>query len=152
MSFTLLESQISNWKPSDHVDHDVALTGKVYQQALLLYLITILGKPSYDEGSLHNTKIQEITSQTMLLLDHLPATKQINTSLCWPLTVLGSCALYPQQQEIIRARLETMFATIGLGNMLKTKEFLEYIWSQGLKGPWEIAKAMQTSGLWISFA
>lgn len=152
MTFAFIQSQVLQWEPSSHAPPDVALVGKIFKQALLVYLYGILNEPTLDKSDIHASSIQEAVTEAMLYLEQLPPSTQINTSLCWPLAVIGTCVLCPQQQQCIRIRLKIMAEKIGLGNISKTRELLEYVWSQARRGPWEISRAMQASQIWFSFA
>ncbi|CAG8377696.1 unnamed protein product [Penicillium salamii] len=151
-TFALIQLQLARWEPSVDVPHDVALVGNVFKQALMVYLYGILGEPTLDESSIHAISMQEAVMQAMHYLEELPPSNQINTSLCWPLAVIGASVIYPEQQECIRRRLDVMAERIGLGNIHKTRDLLEYMWSQERRGPWEIPEAMQAAQIWISFA
>lgn len=151
-TFAILQSEISQWEPNPNVSSDVGFVGRIFKDALLLYLLTILRSPRLDNHNVHATKIQEVVDDAMLYMEKLSPTKQINTSLCWPIAVVGSCAMYPQQQMSIRKRLKIMAESIGLGNITKTGDILEHMWLHDKRGPWEISKAMGKAEIWISFA
>lgn len=124
MRFAFIQSQILQWEPSSHAPSDVALVGKIFKQSLLVYLYGILDEPTLNEGDIHATSIQEAVGQAMLYLEQLPPSTQINTSLCWPLAVIGTCVLCPQQQQSIRTRLSIMAEKIGWGTFPKQGNFL----------------------------
>jgi hypothetical protein len=151
-TFALIQSQISSWEPSGSIFADVTLVGRIFREAMSLYLYTLLGGPHSDGCSIHATTIQAAVTKAVSYLEELQPTRQINTSLCWPIAIVGSCVIWPHQRNKIRNRLLAMAQAIGLGNIAKTSELLEYMWSEGAMGPWEIAKAMQASEIWISFA
>ncbi|KAE8315514.1 fungal-specific transcription factor domain-containing protein [Aspergillus transmontanensis] len=151
-TYAIIQSQIMQWEPHQSAPYEVALVGHIYQQAILLYLYTILETPGQDAQGIHATTIQVAVTKAMLYLDQLLPTRQINTSLCWPIAVVGSCVTCRRQQDKIRNRLDTMSNTIGLGNIKKTRDILEHMWLGTESGPWEISKAMQAAEIWISFA
>ncbi|KAE8142993.1 fungal-specific transcription factor domain-containing protein [Aspergillus pseudotamarii] len=151
-TYATIHSEITQWEPHQSARYEVALAGHIYQQATLLYLYTILDTAGHDAQGIHATTIQGAVTKAMLYLDQLPPTRQINTSLCWPIAVVGSCVTCRQQQDKIRIRLNTMSDTIGLGNIVRTRDILEHMWSGAETGPWELSKAMQTAEIWISFA
>ena len=93
-------------------------------------------------------------AEAITALSQFPASVRVNTSLCWPLAVIGCCTADPGVQEILRARLQTMIDTIGLGNMRETLVLLERVWSQPVEetSPWTLYKTMQDQQIWISFA
>lgn len=152
VEFSNIQSQLTQWEPKLHVTSPVALAGQLFRQSMLLYLHTILGKPSLGWENAHAATIQVAVTSALLCLEQLEATNQINTSLCWPIAVVGSCALCPQQRQSISNRLGVMAEAIGLGNITKTLEVLECMWLQEKAGPWEIFTTMEEAGIWISFA
>lgn len=113
-TFAILHSEISRWEPEPNVSSDVASVGRIFKNAMLLYLLTILRSPNRDDDSIHATGIQEAVQDAMFYLEQLSPTKQVNTSLCWPIAVVGSCAMCTQQQASIRNRLKIMAESIGL--------------------------------------
>jgi hypothetical protein len=152
MAFAALQMQISQWNPTSELSPDTVLAGRIYQQAMLLYLLTAIGKPTLDVISIHASTIETAVCQALYHLEQLQPSNQINTSLCWPIAVIGSCVTCPYQQTILHARLDSMANAIGLGNITRTREILDFMWLHNLVGPWEISKAMQASEVWISFA
>ncbi|KAL4793098.1 fungal-specific transcription factor domain-containing protein [Aspergillus venezuelensis] len=152
IQFSTLHMQISQWEPPHNVSSDTALAGRIYQQATLLYLLTALGGPSQDPCSVHSLTISSTLNTALQYLGQLDPSNQINTSLCWPIAVVGSCVTCPFQQASLHSRLNNMALAIGLGNITRTREVLDFMWLHELVGPWEISKAMQAAELWISFA
>ncbi|KAL4965756.1 transcription factor domain-containing protein [Aspergillus stella-maris] len=152
IQFSTLHMQISQWEPPHTVSSDTALAGRIYQQATLLYLLTALGGPSQDPCSVHSLTMRSTLNTALQYLEQLDPSNQINTSLCWPIAVVGSCVTCPFQQASLHSRLDDMATAIGLGNMTRTREILDFMWLHNLVGPWEISKAMQAAELWISFA
>ncbi|KAL3958094.1 hypothetical protein ACCO45_008672 [Purpureocillium lilacinum] len=147
ISFGFLQSQILAFFPSPIASPYSHLAGIVFKQGVLLYLWSILGTPQTDlmEGAI---------AEAITALSQFPASVRVNTSLCWPLAVIGCCTADPGVQEILRARLQTMIDTIGLGNMRETLVLLERVWSQPVEetSPWTLYKTMQDQQIWISFA
>ncbi|KPM39700.1 hypothetical protein AK830_g6877 [Neonectria ditissima] len=155
VTFGFLQSQALAFFPDVAVTAHSRLAGLVFKQAVLLYLWTILGTPHQEsENSSHRALMIAAVSDAVILLGQLPATVRVNTSLCWPLAVIGCCTTDPTIQEILRIRLQTMVDTIGLGNMRETLVLLEHVWRQPLEdiSPWSLCKAMREHQIWISFA
>ncbi|KAK7422934.1 hypothetical protein QQZ08_009292 [Neonectria magnoliae] len=155
VTFGFLQSQALAFFPDAAVTAHSRLAGLVFKQAVLLYLWTILGTPHQEsEASSHRALMIAAVSDAVILLSQLPATVRVNTSLCWPLAVIGCCTTDPAIQEILRIRLRAMVDTIGLGNMRETLVLLEHVWKQPLEdiSPWSLCKAMREHQIWISFA
>ncbi|KAE8323229.1 fungal-specific transcription factor domain-containing protein [Aspergillus sergii] len=152
--FGSLQAQIMRWNPFSFVTPEVFLAGRVFQQAMLLYLYTSLGSFSRTEHGMHQGLISTAITEAMSYLNQLSATARINSGLCWPIAVVGSCLYDIEQQEQLRQRLTTMVNTFGLGNMQRTLLLLESMWQMPLDeaGPWNICRAMQQHQIWISFA
>ncbi|KAE8349573.1 fungal-specific transcription factor domain-containing protein [Aspergillus coremiiformis] len=152
--FASLQCQIVRWNPFPSVTPEVFLAGRVFQHAMLLYLYTSLGSFSRTEHGMHQGLINTAITEAMSYLNQLSATARINSGLCWPIAVVGSCLCDVEQQEQLRQRLTTMVNTFGLGNMQRTLLLLEHMWDMPLEeaGPWNICRAMQQHQIWISFA
>ncbi|KAH7157780.1 fungal-specific transcription factor domain-containing protein [Dactylonectria estremocensis] len=155
VTFGFLQSQTLAFFPDVAVTPHARLAGLVFKQAVLLYQWTILGTSYVQrEQSVHKALMDSAVSDAVALLSQLPATVRVNTSLCWPLAVIGCSTTDPNIQQILRLRLQTMVDTIGLGNMRETLVLLEHVWRQPLEdiSPWTLCKAMRDHQIWISFA
>ncbi|KAF7561259.1 hypothetical protein G7046_g2869 [Stylonectria norvegica] len=155
LTFGFLQSQVLAFFPDPSVSQSARLAGLVFKQAVILYLWSILGSPyQKNENGTHQTLIHGAVSDAISLLSQFPASVRVNTSLCWPLAVIGCCTSDPDVQQILRTRLQTMLDTIGLGNMRQTLVLLEHIWKQPPEetSPWTLCKAMREHQIWISFA
>ncbi|KAM0440019.1 hypothetical protein ACHAPT_001121 [Fusarium lateritium] len=155
VNFAFLQSQVMGFFPDVSVSPYSRLAGLVWKQAVLLYLWTVLGTPQQQpNNSVHKALMDSAVAEAITLLDQFPASERINTSLCWPLAVIGCCTSDPIIQQVLRDRLQTMLDTIGLGNMRQTLVLLEHIWRQPLEqvSPWTLCRAMREHQIWISFA
>lgn len=155
ITFGFLQSQILAFFPDPSVTPYSRLAGLVFKQAVLLYLWSILGTPQQANGNLsHKELIHSAVLEAITLLNQFPASVRVNTSLCWPLTVIGCCTSDETIQQILRERLQTMVDTIGLGNMRETLTLLEHVWGERSEetSPWTLFKAMRKHQTWISFA
>ncbi|WZH49261.1 fungal-specific transcription factor domain-containing protein [Fusarium acuminatum] len=155
VNFAFLQSQVMGFFPDPSVSPYTRLAGLVWKQAALLYLWTVLGKPHQQpDGSFQRALVASAVAEAITLLDQFPASVRINTSLCWPLAVIGCSTSDPTVQQVLRTRLQTMLDTIGLGNMRQTLVLLEHIWEQPPEqvSPWMLCRAMRERQIWISFA
>jgi hypothetical protein len=155
VNFAFLQSQVMGFFPDPSVTPYTRLAGLVWKQAALLYLWTVLGKPHQQpEGSFQRALVESAVAEAVALLDQFPASVRINTSLCWPLAVIGCSTSDSSVQQVLRTRLQTMLDTIGLGNMRQTLVLLEHIWEQppDQVSPWMLCRAMRERQIWISFA
>jgi hypothetical protein len=150
--FDRINLQLTRWKPNPLATPDVALTGSVFQQAMLVYLYTAIMGTSTEPNDTNEEIIRSAISKTLLYLGQINPWAPVNTNLCWPIAVVGSCVSDPDHQQILCARLDHMMQTIGIGNMRRTRELLQYMWHHQLTGPWGIPQAMRDSGIFISFA
>lgn len=152
--FSQLQAHISQWTPSPLVCREVQLAGSVFQQAMLLYLYTSLNVLSHDDDGPFASSIRAGVVDGLFYLSQLPLEAQINTSLCWPIAVIGSCITDTEQQNILRQRLKVMFKVIGLGNIRQTLVLLDHMWKLSMSdaGPWNICQVMRENQIWISFA
>ncbi|EEU46783.1 uncharacterized protein NECHADRAFT_103670 [Fusarium vanettenii 77-13-4] len=155
VNFAFLQSQVMGFFPDPSVSPYSRLAGLVWKQAVLLYLWSVLGTPQPQaSNSVHKALMDSAVAEAITLLDQFPASERINTSLCWPLAVIGCCTSDPIVQQVLRDRLQTMLDTIGLGNMRQTLVLLEHIWQEPLDqvSPWTLCRAMREHQIWISFA
>ncbi|RDW60719.1 hypothetical protein BP6252_12102 [Coleophoma cylindrospora] len=152
--FASLQNRILLWLPYPCENPDGAVVALIFKQALLLYLYTALDGCWYGKTGRYSALIEETVSTAMQLLDTLTPTAQINTSICWPIAVVGSCLTDKICQQKIANRLQSMLSTIGLGNMRQTLKVLEHVWKKPFRdmGPWNICRVMQDHEIWISFA
>ena len=156
MTFCALQAHITSFYPTEDTHADVKLAGLIYQKAVLLYLYTTLDTlPRASSGrGLYEGLIRTTVREAMELLAALSPVARINTSLCWPIAVIGAVLSDTAEQMILRDRLQTMFEHIGLGNIDATARLLDQMWMQTKeeRNPWTICKTMQEHQLWISFA
>lgn len=155
ITFGFLQSQVMAFFPDPSAGQYARLAALVFKQGVLLYLWTILGAPhKMPEESAHKNLMDAAVSEAINLLLQFPATVRINTSLCWPLAVIGCCTSDRAIQNVLRTRLQTMVDTIGLGNMRETLSLLERVWQQPLEdtSPWTLCRSMREHQIWISFA
>ncbi|OAA53341.1 Zn(2)-C6 fungal-type DNA-binding domain protein [Cordyceps fumosorosea ARSEF 2679] len=155
ITFGMLQSQIMAFFPDLSVNPYSRLASLVFKQGVLLYLWSILGTPHQERGNeAHMSLMAGAVSDALSLLSQFPATLRINTSLCWPLAVIGCCTTDADVQQVLRERLQIMHRTIGLGNMKETLILLEHIWTKPPEdvSPWKLSEVMQDRQVWISFA
>lgn len=154
IAFSQLHDEIAQYEPSREVGYEVTLASLIYQDALSLYLLTTLnGLMLPYEGS-YTKLIEHTKAKAVSLLDSLAVTARVNTSLCWPIAVIGSTISDRVFQESLRHRLIEMSHNLGLGNITQTLRLLDIAWQSTLyaKSPWTICKIMQDHQIWISFA
>ncbi|EMT64871.1 Zinc finger protein 1 [Fusarium odoratissimum] len=153
LNFGSLQFEITSFVPSPSASSEVTICGYIFQQAVHLYLLTALGIG--DERQLtQQLSLEHTLASAFSYLEQLPASARINTSMCWALAVIGSCTRDEERRELLRQRLQTMFLTIGLGNISSTLSLLEHIWMrpQREQSPWIICQIMYEHEIWISFA
>ncbi|KAF3401928.1 hypothetical protein F1880_009794 [Penicillium rolfsii] len=152
--FASIQAQVLRWSPYSFVEPEVYLAGLVFQQAMLIYLYTSLGGYTYTPDGMYKGLIQTAVTEALSYLDEISPQARINSGLCWPIAVVGSCLEKPEQQERLRTRLTAMAAHFGLGNMQRTLLLLEAMWELPAAdaGPWNICRTMQARQIWISFA
>lgn len=155
-NYGFLQSQILAFSPHPSANLDTTLAGLVFKQAVLLYLWTILASPHHksDNNAMLYNLIQSAVAEALCLLGQIRDSSRINTSLCWPLVVIGCCLSDPDAQQVLRCRLQIMLDTIALGNMRETLSVLEHVWAQPLedRNPWALCNTMQEHQILISFA
>lgn len=163
--FADIQSVIRSWAPPASLQPEVAVAGRIYQQAMLLYLYTALAPIAgpAGQGGKHGAAVAQALDDAFDHLGRLGMDARINTSLCWPIVVIGTClgAADETRRGLLRARLDVMFTIIGLGNIRQTAALLERIWEEEEEGgeeegpaanPWSLCQVMQDTQIWISFA
>lgn len=155
ITFGRFQSQIQAYCPASSVSASTSTAGLVFKQAVLLYLWTILRNPlkhSTDDG--FSDLISGAVNEGFTHLGHLSTTERVNTSLCWPLTIIGCCTADLAIRSQLRERLQIMSRTIGLGNMKRTLALLDHVWKGDAENisPWTLHKSMQEHQMWISLA
>lgn len=154
IAYSELHHNIVSFIPSAAVPAETSEAGHVYQKAVLLYLLTTMNSNGSSLDGRHGNAVSTAVADAMFHLSQINPTARVNTSLCWPLAVIGSCTEDASTQSMIRGRLHTMLRTITLGNIKVTLDLLEHIWTIPLvlRSPWTICTTMQEHELWISFA
>lgn len=152
--FGSLQTQILRFSPYPWVTPEVSLAGRIFQQAMLLYLYTAAGSLQSSGSGMYQVMVGAAASEAMGYLDQLSPNVRINSGLCWPIAVVGSCLSDAEQQGRLRRRLNAMVDTFGLGNMQRTLLLLEHMWQMppGDSSPWSISRAMQQHRIRFSFA
>lgn len=154
-AYVTLRSSITAWC-SDTDNENFDISGKIYQQALLLYLELSMTR-SGGAGSLESTaatSVKEAMETATELIECLPLDCDIATTLCWPIAVIGSCATQAKHQCVISQRLKLMHCMLGFNNLESTRQLLDVLWSDkelGVVGPWSIEPQMRKQGAIIAF-
>lgn len=154
VAFAGLQVKIAQYQPAAQVEQEVILSGKAYQQCMMLYLLTTLSVPGQSAEGAHREAIESAIYHALEHLKGIPLAARINTTLLWPLTVLGSCITEDRLRNSIRARLRSMSETLGFATMRNTWNLLEHIWKEGRgdTGPWTMWRAMRERQMWLLFA
>ncbi|KAJ5949937.1 hypothetical protein N7454_001521 [Penicillium verhagenii] len=152
--FASIQAQILRWAPFPFVEPEVFMAGLIFQQAMLIYLYTSLGGYKYTRDGMYRGLIQTAVTEAMSYLNQLSPSARINSGMCWPIAVVGSCLETAEQQDCLGTRLTVMSSHFGLGNMHRTLQLLEAMWElpPSEAGPWNICRSMQQKQIWISFA
>lgn len=152
--FASIQAQIMRWSPYASVEPDVYIAGLIFQQAMLIYLYCACGGYTFTPDGIYKGLIKSAVIEAMTYLEQLPPNARINSGMCWPIAVVGSCLDNQEQQEAMRARTGAMASHFGLGNMERTLQLMEAMWQLPFPeaGPWNISRTMQQHQIWISFA
>lgn len=152
--FGSLQAQAQCFFPASFVDQELLLASLIFKQAVLLYLWTSVDKPpSGESNSMQTMLISHAVQEAMSIMDQLPDSARVNSSLCWPLTIIGCCTRDPASQDAIKGRLKTVFESTRLGSMRQALLLLERIWSKPKEAisPWTLHEVMQEHQVMISF-
>lgn len=147
----------ASWRPRAGDDIE-AVCGKIYQQALLVYLASTWATETLggrnEAGMLYPAAVAEAFDQFIPLLESIPVRSSISTSLCWPLAIFGSCALTRYHQDIIRRRLDDLSQAYSAQNVKDTKTLLEKLWTSDgslMRNPLSFEMLMREDKLTVLF-
>ncbi|OAA60378.1 Zn(2)-C6 fungal-type DNA-binding domain protein [Niveomyces insectorum RCEF 264] len=82
------------------------------------------GRPKEDET------IQALVSTCMAILERIPSDDPANGVLCWPLFVVGLCAVNSKHRAAISNRLQAIYAGWRSAIPLQTSKYLTQRWKQ----------------------
>ncbi|KAL3456523.1 fungal-specific transcription factor domain-containing protein [Aspergillus heterothallicus] len=119
---------------TQYTDHerarDKSTVFELYRLACILYIKRTLDP--HDIPLPHSDRdLQDLVASFITHLDVLPESSFANGILCWPLVVVGLCALNPAHQRAILARLRIMHRTWRTDIFSQNIEFLRAHWEAG---------------------
>lgn len=150
----LMESRIREWRPPKSATDSVfARCGRIYQQAMIIYLIQST-KTDAQEFYRDNQTTGLPFERFIGLLQDMPLEGPISQTLCWPLAVAGCCMVEPLHRKIVHQRLIDMYEAIGIRNYVETAEWLTEIWNahDAQSEPANIYELLRNRRLQHSFA
>ena len=129
-----LREVISGWEATQNDDEIYQQCGKLYQQALLVYLASSLEDVSDSDGTgvsqQYSSQVQDAFDSFLAIIDTIPLDSSISTSLCWPLAIFGSCARSDAHREIIRHRLDSLSDVYSARGVSDARKLLEALWEK----------------------
>lgn len=131
-AFLSMRSTVQRWESQATNSADI-ICGKLYQQAILIYLETCFG--AFDTiGTVaffeYSTAVQQAFETSMSLLESVPVDSAASTTFCWPLVVIGACAMTSQHQTTIYKRLMDISDHLGINHARRAAELLEIVWKK----------------------
>lgn len=133
MELTSLEWRLRNWQfassdidPDDPVDGDMMLSSELYRLACLISVVKAMDQML----ATSSPAVQELVSAFITTLERLPLESPVNTSLCWPLVVVGCYTLVGTHRRIISARLKKIIETYKGANLVNSLRFLMSTWKR----------------------
>ncbi|ETS86553.1 hypothetical protein PFICI_00381 [Pestalotiopsis fici W106-1] len=148
---------VSSWEPKSG-DEIYNSCGRVYQQALLVYLASVFDAESLSHPaskSAYSSMIHKAFEciEGLLDLSTLNATR-ITTTLCWPLAIFGACARTRVHQTFIDTKLATIAEAYASQSVRDTRDLLQRLWSSNnprTYSPLELEQLMQEDDVTILF-
>lgn len=124
-----LEYSIIMWSPPSVSSPEFIACGLLYQQALLIFLYASrYGRDT--ENPDFRSLTQECLEQFIEMLDELKFDSNPSaTTLIWPLTIAGSCALQPTHRKRILDVLKEAFVTTSMQPSLLISRVLKLLWA-----------------------
>jgi hypothetical protein len=119
-----LHARVSSWGPPANTSAEFAISGAIYQQALLWHLETTFHTTTHSEME----SAQDRLTRFIHLLDSLPLEAPISVTLTWPLVLFGIIAKDKAYRDSIYHRLSYMLEMFGLLNIQTSMVFLQRIW------------------------
>ncbi|KAF7556932.1 hypothetical protein G7Z17_g1055 [Cylindrodendrum hubeiense] len=148
----MLQFTVASWLPeSDDEIH--CLCGRLYQQALLVYLAS--SSASYmDTRPGYTPQVQDAFDNFIPLIESIPPDSSISTTLCWPLAIFGSCARTIEHRGAISRRLGVLSSVYSAQSVRDTKTLLETLWKEDdpkLANPLSLERMMKEEGTTVLF-
>lgn len=137
ISLRTYEKQIRAWKYiptsrsytdacSDSADLDpYNIAGKVYQQAILIFLYTMFNGPNAPSTSLI-AKVDACIDNTLDAAANLPPEAPVQTTMAWAALIGGSCMRNPEHRAILKYSLENI--RLSMLSIKRNLHFLETLW------------------------
>lgn len=126
-----LHTTIATWQPTS-TDEVHVLCGRLYQQALLVYLASSFEHEEevLEQGHAYSAPVHQAFNDFMEFLGSIPLDSSISTTLCWPLAIFGSCARSAEHRNTIARRLDSLSETYAAQSVRDTKKLLELMWEE----------------------
>lgn len=151
-----LLSSVWSWNPNSG-DEIYNSCGRVYQQALLAYLGSVLHiAPPCQSASTaeHSSPTQDAFNCMAELLDSMALDAPIATTLCWPLAIFGACARTQDHQSFIDEKLTMLTETYASQSVRDTRSLLQKLWNLTRPrqySPLELEQLMREENITILF-
>ncbi|OBT52171.1 hypothetical protein VE04_06914, partial [Pseudogymnoascus sp. 24MN13] len=142
VNYYSLLAQVNSWHPPEAGDLAFVACGRIYQQALLLLLHTSFYRDELGSMTLNNL-LEQGVREFLALLESLPVESPIATTLCWPLSIAGSCARSELHRNSIRKHLKMMYKRFNMENITAVLRVLEALWDGDHYKPLYITTVMR---------
>ena len=165
---SLLLTTVALWEPPGSSEETFQISGRIFQLALTVllveasYLCSAVKATSDESGESGSRTVRQpcasnlelqmkpLVAEFITLLERLPAQSWIVTTMCWPITVLGSYTTTERHRTAVRQYMLDMEAAFGFRNMTRARLLLEHIWSKlrtfEADRPMDISEAMMDIG------
>ncbi|KAE8375166.1 fungal-specific transcription factor domain-containing protein [Aspergillus bertholletiae] len=146
--FRALEHKIKTWGPPDILAEsldpetisDYRTAGRIHQQAVLVYLYTTYYGSEGREQEEALKSVEPCIDLATDLINSMPCTRPVWTSLLWSTVVLGSCIRDPSQIQSLTLSLRS--SPYHFFGCRKAMDILSDVWKRGWYGPIGIRKAL----------
>ncbi|KAH8700394.1 fungal-specific transcription factor domain-containing protein [Talaromyces proteolyticus] len=157
--FCILENKIMTWEPpeelaelsiDDETASDYRITGRIHQQAVLVYLYTSYYGPGIQHEEAVICKIDEAIDRMLAASGSLSDSRPMWSSLLWSAMVLGSCLRQQEHRELLAQTLSKRpYNMFGCQRVL---EVLSVAWKRGYYGPIGVKRVMEEQKIIMSIA
>jgi hypothetical protein len=126
-TYQQLVDKLFAWKPPRDARNDFVSCARVYQQALLVFLLMSMQR-FIDQPINTSEVIDQAFAVAEGELRALSLDSPISTTLTWPLAVLGSSSNVPGHQEVVRIRLQHLYQHLHWTVFDQVLCILEVLW------------------------
>ena len=150
LEYDSLQAILQSWRPTS-TDEIENKCGHLYQQALLVYLASVLDCQEVNYAG-YSEQVQASFDSFIPFLETISPDSPISRTLCWPLAIFGSCAQTQEHRSIITQKLDILSTLYPAHSLRETKVLLEKLWaSPASRSPLDLETLMEKEKMTVLF-